>query len=209
MFTFRPPRSVHLWLGGFLLGAISIVFPVTPRVGKATAMHGSARDSVEEFCASEFRGAQNVEQRQELIHFSDARARQLGKIMGGLSPYLFEWEAAPLEVVDSFKVDRVTVAGDAATATITYEVVAQRTSWGGRIKRVPKKVTTIQLQLRLYGDAWKVNDPPFPRVSKNFLSSSYRGIFELPLSWYQNASPKQLMRLRDAIDTILLLDEVK
>lgn len=129
--------------------------------------------------------------------------------MGGLSPYVFEWEVAPLEVVNSYKVDRITVAGAEATAAVTYQVVAQRGSWGGRIAPVPRKDVTTQLQLRRYGDTWKVIDPPFPRVSNAFLSSSYRGLFVLPGSWYQNASPEQLMRLRNAIDSILLLHDLK
>lgn len=175
----------------------------------AQAEHTKAQESVEKFCAIEFKGAQDVEQRQNLVHFSDARLRERAKIMGGLSPYVFEWEMAPLEVVNSYKVDRITVLGDEATAAVIYQVVAQRRSWAGSITPVLKKAITTQLQLRRYGDTWKVIDPPFPRVSNAFLSSSYRGPFVLPASWYQNASPEQLMRLRNAIDSILFLHDLK
>ena len=208
MFTSRFHLRAHRWLRGLLLGVFGLAIFVTAHTATGQAVRTPAQEVVEKFCALDFRGAQDVEQRQELIHFSDSRVRELGKIMDGLSPYVFEWEAAPLEVVDSYKVDRITVIGDEATASVTYEVVAQRSSWGGRIIRVPKGAITTQLDLRLYGDRWKVIDPLIPRVSKNFLSSSYRGIFELPQSWYQNASPEQLIRLRNAIDTILLLDEL-
>lgn len=192
----------------FLLSAFGLAILVTPRTVTAQTQNATVRESVEKFCASDFSGTQNVRQRQELVHLSDARVRALAEIMDGLSPYVFEWEAAPLEVVDSYKVGKVTVVGEEATASVTYEVVAQRTSWGGHIKRVPKETITTQLQLGRYGNHWMVNDPPFPRVSKKSLSSSYRGIFDLPQSWYQNASPAQLIRLRNAIDTILLIDEL-
>lgn len=209
MFTLRFPRSLCCRLRGFLIGALGVAIFMSPQMVAAQAQDAAVRESVEKFCALDFGGAQGVEQRQELVHFSDARVRALAKIMDGLNPYVFEWEAAPLEVVDSYKVGSVTVVGEGATASVTYEVVAQRTSWGGRIERVPKETITTQLQLGHYGNHWMVNDPPFPRVSKKFLSSSYRGTFDLPQSWYQNASPAQLIRLRNAIDIILLLDELK
>ena len=112
-------------------------------------------------------------------------------------------------MVDSYKVGPVIVSGDEAIASVSYEIVAQRASWGGRIERVPKKAIAAQLHLGLYANKWKVNDPPFPRVSKQFLSSSYRGIFDLPQNWYQSASPEQLIRLRNALDAILLIDDLK
>jgi hypothetical protein len=209
VFTLGFPPLRRCLRGFLLLGTFGLAVLVIPRTVAGQAQDGKARESVEEFCASDFRGAQNVEQRQQLVHFSPARVRELAKIMDGLSPYVFEWEAEPLEVVDSYKVGQVTVTDEEATVSVTYEVVAQRTSWGGRIERVPKKAIATQLRLRRYGNNWKVNDPPFPRVSKQFLSSSYRGIFDLPQSWYQNASSAQLIRLRNAIDTILLLDELR
>jgi hypothetical protein len=209
MLTVKLHRSERGRPRGYLLAAFGLATLIAARTASARVQGAAAREAVGKFCALEFGGAQDVEQRQGLVHFTGARVRELSKIMDGLSPYVFEWETEPLEVVDSYRVGRVTVTGKDAAAWVTYQVVARRVSWGGRIERIPKKPMTVQLRLGLYEDQWKVTDPPFPRVSKGFLSSSYRGIFEVPRGWYQKASPEQLIRLRNAIDTILLLDELK
>lgn len=198
------------WPNRFLSVAIGLaVFLSLPMIASAQAQLTAPQEAIEKFCAFEFGGAQDVEERMKLVHFSAARVRDLGKIMDGLSPYVFEWETEPLEVVDSYKVDRITVSGGEATATVTYEVVAKRRYWAGRIEPVPKNAVTAPLQLRLYRGRWKVEDPPYPRVSKRFLSSSYRGIPPMSQSWYQKASREQLVYVRNAINNILLLDDMK
>lgn len=210
VFTVRSLRKRYCWQKRPLLGLIGLVtYVVLPIVACAQTARATPQETVGRFCAFEFRGAQDVEERLKLVHFSDERVRELGKIMDGLSPYVFEWETEPLEVVDSYKVDQITISGEQANAIVTYELVAERSSWGGNIQPVSKTDITTQLQLEQYGNRWKVNDPPFPRVSKKFLTASYRGIFDLPPSWYQNASSAQLLRLRNAIDTILLIDKLK
>jgi hypothetical protein len=169
----------------------------------------AVRESVEKFCSFEFNGAQDPAQRNELVHFSDDRLRELRTVMDGLSPYVFEWEVSPLGVVDSYSIGDISVSHGTAKAIVHFQVVAKRDSWGGEIKAANTKTVTDQLQLKFDGQYWKVIDPPFPRVSKAFLSSSYRGMFELPQAWYQHASRAQLLRLRNAIDTIILLEALK
>lgn len=209
MLILRTRQKGHLLLRAVALGVLGLIAVATSRAASAQTQSGTPQEAVAKFCALDFSGAQDVEKRQSLIDLSEGRVRELGKRMGGMSPYVFEWETAPLSVVDSYKVGQITVSGDQATASVTYQVVAQRGVWGGRLTRKPDVAMLTELKLRRYGDTWKVIDPPPPNVSRAFLSSSYRSIFELPQSWYQNASPAQLMRLRDAIDTILFLDGLK
>jgi hypothetical protein len=189
-----------------MLGLLTLLLLSTNVTGQTLAV---VRESVENFCKFEFDGAQDAAQRAEMAHFSDSRVHELKAIMDGVSPYVFEWEASPLDVVESYKVGEVESSGNEATAKVTYEVLARRDSWGHEIKVTPKKVVNVQLRLQRDGEHWKIIDPPFPRVSKNFLSSSYRGMVELPQTWYQHASKAQFLRLRKAIDTILFLDALK
>jgi hypothetical protein len=168
----------------------------------------SVRESVDSFCEFEFNGAQDPSHRAELVQFSDARLAEIRKIMNDVNPYLFEWQASPLWVIESFKVSKISVSGLEASADVDYVIVAQRDSWNGPMQTVPRKVAHSQLQLKQFGTRWKIIDPPYPKVSKSFLSASYRDIFHLPETWYQHASRAQLLWLRNAIDSLLLLDSL-
>lgn len=192
----------------FCVCSLSMVlaFPtiVAGQVGQATP-----QETVEKFCAFEFGGAQDTEERTKLVHFSGAQMHELGKIMYPISPYVFQWDFEPLEVVDSYKLGRISVSGDKATALVTYELVAKRSSWGGKITPVHKEAITTTLALMRYGNTWKVQNPPYPKVSKSFLISSYRASLSLGKSWYQDASREQLLWVKNMIDEILLLEKLK
>jgi hypothetical protein len=183
-----------------LFGAANIALAQNP--------NQSVRDSVDAFCNFEFNGAQDPSQRAELAQFSDSRLADLKKRMGDINPYLFEWQASPLDVIESFKVSKISVSGLQAYADVEYLVVARRESPGGPITSVARNFVHSQLQLRQVRARWRVFDPPYAKVSRIFLSTSYRGLFQLPETWYQHASRAQLLWLRNALDNILLLDSL-
>ena len=164
------------------------------------------RDSVESFCKLEFNGAQDPSLRAKQVRFSDSRLAEMKKMMANISPYVFEWQSSPLDVIESFEVIGADVSGATAHADVDYVVIAQREAWGAPIKSRPKTLVHSRLRLTQVGTRWIIIDPPYPRVSRTFLSASYRGQFQLPDTWYQQASRAQLLWLRNAIDNILLLD---
>ena len=132
------------------------------------------------FCEFEFNGAQDPSLRADLVQFSDARLVEIRKTTHDINPYLFEWQASPLHAIESFKITRVTVLEGEVSADVEYVIVAQRNEWSGMIRAVPKAALHSQLRLKQFDSKWKVVDPPFPFVSTTFLSTSYRGLFEMP-----------------------------
>jgi hypothetical protein len=115
----------------FMLSVLTLLLLSASLTGQTLAV---VRESVENFCKFEFNGAQDAAQRAEMAHFTDSRVHELKATMDGLSPYVFEWEASPLDVVESYKVGEVESSGTEATAKVTYKVLARRDSWGGEIK---------------------------------------------------------------------------
>jgi hypothetical protein len=187
---------------------LSVLLLTGGRVALAQESDQAVRDSVRSFCDFEFNGAQEPSQRAELVQFSDSRLADIKQVMGDINPYVFEWQASPLEVIESFNVSNVRISGSQAYADVDYVVVARRDAWSGPIKGVSRNTAHSQLKLTQVGTRWKVTDPPYPMVSRTFLSTSYRRLFQLPETWYQHASRAQLLWLRNALDNILLLDSL-
>jgi hypothetical protein len=197
-----PSMAIHhMFASVVLIAAVGVPLP-------AQNQEQSVRATVHSFCDFELKGAQDPSQRAEMVEFSGSRLAEIKKNMGAVTPYLFEWEVSPLEVIQSFKVGNISVSGPQANAYVDYVIVARRDSWGGPIKSVPRTSLRSQLQLREVVGKWKVMNPAYPRVSGAFLSTSYRSLFQLPETWYQQASSAQLLWLRNGLDNILLLDSL-
>lgn len=175
----------------------------------AQAADGTVRETVESFCQSEFEGAQDPALRSSLVHFSDSRLAEIRSLTGGMSPYVLEWQGAPLDVVDSFRIAEIRNDDTRGKAEVEYTVIARRERWGGQIHQVERSTIRSKLSLVREGERWRVLDPPIPKISKKFLSLSYRDLFQLPSAWYQGASRAQLLWLRNAIDTILVLESAE
>jgi len=140
-----------------ILGSVvSLVLVGQPISLIAQSDEDVVRQSVGKFCNLEFNGADDPAQREGLIQLSDSRVHQLKTIMNGMSPYVFEWETSPLDVVDSYKIGDVKVLNGEASVIVRYAVVAQRDSWGGQIKGATSKIVSTRLRLRLDGAHWKV-----------------------------------------------------
>jgi hypothetical protein len=195
-------------LQSFIVGLLLLTVLARSAAGD-DGVQSKVDDVVKQFCDSEFLdGAQDPEKRQGIIFLSDAYRQKAAKTMDGLSPYVFEWETAPLDVVDSYKIDKVTVTGSEASAVVVYRIVAKRSSWGGALKKVTPNNHIVELHIILNNGKWQIIDPEQPRVSRKSLSDRYRELFSMSDKWYQNASDTQLLWLRSAIDNIIFLNEL-
>ena len=170
-------------------------------------------DAVKRFASFEFSDGceYNLDVRKQLVDYSGTKLQALTRTLYPESPYVFSAETDPMDVVNSYEIIDVKVdaKSNRATATVKYNIVAQRIVEAGPLQLANGENTILHLKLKFEKGAWKVINPPNPHVSREAVSKHFRCNFVLPAGWYEHAGSGQWKVMRSDIDIILLLDADK
>lgn len=155
----------------------------------------SASKTIIDFCQSEF--IYNLDNRYDLIKTSPeykARINKLGAFAGDLQiAYAYE-----IYAIKSYKILDLTIKGNEAIATVSYDVLAKRTGWkvheydNGTVRgeakfiECPKPNYIEKINLTYDGKRWWVLDPPFPKISV----SKIIDFFEAQMQRLEKNNPK-------------------
>lgn len=202
-------QAIYSFIAKTLLLLPLTFFSINSIANAATDnMKVEAYEAVQSFCKLEFDGAQDADKREKTIRFTDGRQSEMSKHEGPANPYDVEWQYDPIDVVRSYKVNGVTIHANKATAIIEYDVVAQRNTAGAKIQGITEHSKKIQVELAFTESKWMVINPTNPKVSIDALSQAYRKLFGQTKTWYENVGVAEFLRLRDAIDNIILLEKL-
>ena len=138
--------------------------------------------ALDNFCQSEFQ--YNVHNRYDLIKMSEPYKDKLEKLTGTSIGTLYISDAYEILAVKSYKILNVSVNGNEAVATVSYDVVAKRTGWNSaaRTKTIDTKSLLEKyinqnyiekINLTFDGNRWWVLDPPAPKISLDKIISFY------------------------------------
>ena len=184
-------KAIKCFFVAFLLLIASSVMANNEDIFKVEALK-----TVSDFCRLEF-SYQDTDERDNLIKISPQRrawARKDHIFVGALqidSTY-------EIYAIKSYKILDLTVKGNEAVATVSYDMLAKRTGWkvheykNGTVRgeaifiEYPKPNYIEKINLTYDGKRWWVLDPPFPKISV----SKIIDFFEVQMQRLEKNNPK-------------------
>jgi len=148
-----------------------------------------ARRAVETFCEADFQAHPT---RDSLATFSPA-VRKAHKQDQDAGWPLVNWMWDPLTVAVAYRVGDVVANDSTGSATVEFDEIARSPGKQQRFVRLPRRVSSVTLSLRKRGGAWRVEDPPEPRVSLGVLVGIYSyQLARVDEDWFRGASVNQV-----------------
>jgi hypothetical protein len=193
----------RLTLALLLLGAAQAA-PVWPGSGSGgERVSPEARRAVESFCEGDFHALQA---RESLATRGPAGRKAHAQDAGW--PQI-DWTWDPLTVVVAYRIRDVVTHDSTGSATVEYDELA-RSPGRRRFVGLPRRASALKLNLRKSGEAWRVFDPPEPRVSQHALVAIYAaGLAARNESWFRRASEEQVNAYQSEVAALRFLKSLK
>ena len=163
-----------------------------------------ARRAVERFCEADF---QALPIRDSLATYSPA-VRKAHRQGDGWPDVNWTWD--PLTVAVAYRLREVVTTDSTGSATVEFDELARSPGKHQRFVGLPRRVSSVALSLSKGGGAWRVEDPPEPRVSLGALVAiySYR-LARVDEDWFRGASVNQLAGYQRDVEALKFLKNLK
>jgi len=170
----------------FILICTLINYAVAAELGNQTTStkDDAIRKVVDNYCENDFNGVADT--RTTLVKYSNKRLEIEKKRDPELLGKVIAFEADPIMVVNSYKIQQIVISNNKSVATVAYDRIAKSKGHGlpGR-KIIPEYVKQEIVEFHLINEKgqWLIIDPPLPRISKRSLMQYYKDYIESMEKW--------------------------
>lgn len=197
----------------FILICTLINYAVAAELGSqiTSTKDDTIKKVVATYCENDFNGVADI--RTTLVKYSNNRLEVEKKRDPELLGKVIAFEADPIMVVNSYKIQQIVVNNNKAVANVAYDRIAKSKGHGlpGR-KILSEKVKQEIVELHLINEKgrWLVVDPPLPRISKQALMQYYKGYIESMEKWIHTdkSSAGQRHNYETMVDTLNFLESL-